>query len=618
MLNQQLQILVIEDNPGDYFLVKDYLDEAFSNAVVLHATSIDTAIPLLRATHLDVILLDLTLPDGMGIETFHTIHTEAPHTPVIILTGIGDKDIALESVKFGAQDYIVKDDCTPMVLQKSISYGIERSKVLDHLTKSEEQYKYLFQNNPLPMWAFGKSTGKFIMVNGAAISHYGYSEEEFLKMTIHDIEVYDDTTKAISFSFLQRSSFAKEYTSDLKHRKKNGKIIDVEMGTHSIIIEGTKAYLAVLHDVTDRNRSREQLRQSEQMFRTISENFPNGAVAILNRQLDVEYIAGKEFPVPGVEAAHFKNKGYISLFSVAEREAVQQQLQQVFDGGSVVFETTFESLNYMISAAPLFEADGTINRILIASQNITQQKRNEFEKEMLIEELTQNNSDLRQFSYITSHNLRAPLSNLLGIIKLLDTSEVTDPMTSLLLKNFEECTLQLNDTVNDLINVLIIKNNVNAKKEHLDIRKILDRVLSSMQSTIDSNEMTVKVDLDKAYSVDFNRTYLESILLNLLTNAMKYRSPKRKPEVNISTKKYADGVKLYFSDNGLGIDMNRYRDRIFGLYQRFHDHADSKGLGLYIVNSQIRVMGGEIEVESEVDKGTTFIISFKNENQYDQ
>ncbi len=266
----------------------------------------------------------------------------------------------------------------------------------------------------------------------------------------------------------------------------------------------------------------------------------------------------------------------------------------------------------MISAVPLYESAGNINKILIASQNITEQKRNESEKEMLIEELTQNNSDLRQFSYITSHNLRAPLSNLLGIIKLFDTSLITDPMNALLLKNFEECTLQLNDTVNDLLNVLIVKNNVNAKKETLDLRKMFERVVHSVHTVIDKNNVKVATDFNNAYEVEFNRSYLESVLLNLVTNAVKYRSPKRNPEINVVTQKTDNGIKLYFSDNGLGIDLERYKDRIFGLYQRFHDHADSKGLGLYIVNSQIRVMGGEIDVESEVDKGTTFIITFKN------
>jgi signal transduction histidine kinase len=231
---------------------------------------------------------------------------------------------------------------------------------------------------------------------------------------------------------------------------------------------------------------------------------------------------------------------------------------------------------------------------------------------MLIEELRQNNWDLQQFSYITSHNLRAPLSNLLGIIKLVDTSMITDPTTTLLLKNFEECTLQLNDTVNDLINVLIIKNNANAQKERLDLGKVFERVVSSIQTTVDNHHIMLTANFDNACEVEFNRTYLESILLNLLTNAVKYSSPKRRAEIKVYTEKMEDGTKLYFSDNGVGIDLTRYKDRIFGLYQRFHDHADSKGLGLYIVNSQVRAMGGEIDVESEVDKGTTFIITFKN------
>ncbi len=112
-------------------------------------------------------------------------------------------------------------------------------------------------------------------------------------------------------------------------------------------------------------------------------------------------------------------------------------------------------------------------------------------------------------------------------------------------------------------------------------------------------------------------SYLDSILLNLLTNAIKYKSPERKPIVRARTTFEDDQLKLYFSDNGLGIDLERYGDRIFGLYQRFHEHADSKGLGLYIVNSQVRAMGGTIEVESEVNKGTTFIITFKKSNSND-
>ena len=461
------------------------------------------------------------------------------------------------------------------------------------------------------MCAYDIEAHKISMVNEAAIEHYGYTEAEFVNMSISDLEPFTETTN-IATGNVPKGIYACNITRDLQHQKKNGEIIDIEIRTHEIVIEGKTACLAVIHDVTERNKAKEQLRESEQTFRTISENFPNGAVAILNKDLTILYIAGKDFHIKDVDASYFENTNYTSHFHSPVKEKVRDHLLKVFEGENAVFEASYEDLSYMISAVPLDETSGNINKILIASQNITEQKRNETEKELLIEELTQNNSDLRQFSYITSHNLRAPLSNLLGIIKLLDTSLIQDEMTKLLLQNFEECTLQLNDTVNDLINVLIIKNNVNAKKEKLDIRKMFERVIHSVQNAINQNNTTITCDFDNAYEVLFNRSYLESILLNLVTNAVKYSSPKRKSEIKVKTEKISDGVIMYFSDNGLGIDLERYKDRIFGLYQRFHDHADSKGLGLYIVNSQIRVMGGEIDVESEVDKGTTFIITFKN------
>lgn len=608
MIDSPLNILVVEDNAGDYILVKEYLEEILTQSTILHADTLANAAEIIDKTKIDVVLLDLTLPDGMGTDSFMEMYSKASQIPIIVLTGIGDTDMALETLKLGAQDYIVKDDSSPTVLAKSIQYGIERSKIFDQLKRSEEQYKYLFQRNPLPMFALKKGTFQFLMVNQAAIKHYGYTEDEFLQMTFKDLGQNNGTPQNEELTFSTNESG----NADIKHVKKDGTIIDVELGIHDILLQGEDERLIVIHDVTERNRAKEQLRESELMFRTISENFPNGSVAILDRELKILYTAGKEFHVPGTDSSELENTIYISHFDEATSKKVKLELEKVFNGNSTVFEAGYQTLSYIISAVPLFEKDNSINKILLATQNISEQKKNETEKELLIEELMHNNNDLKQFSYITSHNLRAPLSNLLGILQLLDMSSITDPMSSLLLKNFKDCTLQLNETVNDLINVLIIKNNVNTKRETLSIPQTLDRVISSVQNTIDNFHAEIHQNFQDFDNVEFNKSYLESILLNLLTNALKYSSPDRKPVIRVYTKKEHDVTKLYFSDNGLGIDMERHKHKIFGLYQRFHDHADSKGLGLYIVNSQIRVMGGEIEVASEVDKGSTFIVTFKN------
>ena len=608
MIDSPLNILVVEDNAGDYILVKEYLEEILTQSTIFHADTLANAAEIIDKIKIDVVLLDLTLPDGMGTDSFMEMYSKASQIPIIVLTGIGDTDMALETLKLGAQDYIVKDDSSPTVLAKSIQYGIERSKIFDQLKRSEEQYKYLFQRNPLPMFALKKGTFQFLMANQAAVKHYGYTEDEFLQMTFKNLGLKNGTPQNEELTFSTNESG----NADIKHVKKDGTIIDVELGIHDILLQGEDERLIVIHDVTERNRAKEQLRESELMFRTISENFPNGSVAILDRELKILYTAGKEFHVPNTDSSKLENTIYISHFDEATSKKVKLELENVFNGNSTVFEAGYQTLSYIISAVPLFEKDNSINKILLATQNISEQKKNETEKELLIEELMHNNNDLKQFSYITSHNLRAPLSNLLGILQLLDMSSITDPMSSLLLKNFKDCTLQLNETVNDLINVLIIKNNVNTKRETLSIPQTLDRVISSVQNTIDSFNAEIHQNFQDFDNVEFNKSYLESILLNLLTNALKYSSPHRKPVIRVYTKKEHDVTKLYFSDNGLGIDMERHKHKIFGLYQRFHDHADSKGLGLYIVNSQIRVMGGEIEVASEVDKGSTFIVTFKN------
>ena len=606
MLYNNLNILVVEDNQGDFILIKEYLHEIFTNVKIYHAITLEQANEMVALHNLDVILLDLTLPDGLGIDTFLSLQSKAEQIPVIIITGLEDSKLALESLHDGAQDYIVKDDCTPTLLSKSIKYGIERSNIRRHLKKSEEQYKYLFNNNPLPMIAFDTESKAIFMVNEAAIHFYGFSEVEFLNMTMNDLLL----KKVINTKVNQHD--ITDLGKDVKHTKKNHESIDVEIHEHSIVIEGRNATLAVIHDVTERNKAKEQVRQSEQNFRTISENFPNGAVSVLNKDLSIIYTAGKEFHIKDAPVSYFINTNYVEHFNELEKQKISEMLTKVFKGDTVVFEVNHEDQTYIMSGVPLYETNGSIHKILIASQNITRQKNNEKEKEHLIEELTQINSDLRQFSYITSHNLRAPLSNLLGLLKLIDLNSIEDPTTKLLFENFQDCTFQLNETVNDLINVLIIKNNVNINKEPLEIRKSFEKVLHSIKNHLEETETTFSIDLDHANTVNFNNTYLESILLNLLTNAVKYRSPERKPHISLYSEKINGGVRLYFTDNGLGMDLRRYKERVFGLYQRFHNHADSKGLGLYIVKSQIGVMGGEIDVQSEVDKGTTFIITFKN------
>lgn len=249
--------------------------------------------------------------------------------------------------------------------------------------------------------------------------------------------------------------------------------------------------------------------------------------------------------------------------------------------------------------------------IFSATKDITEKKKMDDERKKLINELTSNNKELKQFSYITSHNMRAPLTNLLAIFQMLDTSKIVDEETLTLIEAMRQSTQNLNETLNDLIKILIIKENTNQKVFELEFKAVLDYVCESISSIINNSDTIIKVDFSRAPVVRFNKGYLESIFLNLITNSIKYAHPARKPVIQIEAKSGTEFIELIFKDNGLGFNEEKVKGKIFGLYQKFHNHPDSKGIGLYLVYSQVTALGGEISVNSIEGKGTTFVIKFR-------
>lgn len=264
------------------------------------------------------------------------------------------------------------------------------------------------------------------------------------------------------------------------------------------------------------------------------------------------------------------------------------------------------------SMIPIFNKDKELSHWVSIQRDVTEEKRQEKEKEHLIRELTKNNKDLKHFSYITSHNLRAPISNLTGLLNLIEDITIEDNELKEILHGFNKSTNLLNDTINDLTKVMIIKDNTSIEKEQIFLKDIFENVYNQLSFEIHKYNPIITTDFDKVPTLKINKSYIESILLNLFSNALKYRSEKRALTISIFAKQDNNLFSLTFKDNGIGIDLNRNQDKIFGLYQRFHNYPDSKGLGLYLVKSQVEAMGGTISINSEVDRGTTFTLIFKN------
>lgn len=249
--------------------------------------------------------------------------------------------------------------------------------------------------------------------------------------------------------------------------------------------------------------------------------------------------------------------------------------------------------------------------IFSATKDITEKMKMDEERKKLINELTNNNKELKQFSYITSHNMRAPLTNLLAILQLLDTSKINDEETLVLIDAMKQSTHNLNETLNDLIKILIIKENTNQNIVELSFANTLNVVTESIGSIIQKSAAIIDADFTKVATVKFNKGYLESIFLNLITNSIKYAHPDRKLFIKIETKRVDDFIEFSFEDNGLGFNQEKVKGKMFGLYQKFHTHHDSKGIGLYLVHSQITALEGTIEATGLEGIGAKFLIRFK-------
>ncbi len=308
----------------------------------------------------------------------------------------------------------------------------------------------------------------------------------------------------------------------------------------------------------------------------------------------------------------------IFLDKKAVKQEFRKMIQALKDRQEFKLETPNTKKNgepYWInfSMIPITNGEGEHSHWISIQRDITEEKRQEKEKEHLIRELTQNNKDLKQFSYITSHNLRAPLSNLMGLLNLLEEMPFENAELKAIVNGLHKSTHLLNETISDLVKVVIIKDNPSIQKEEVLIKDVFENVFNQLSFLISLHRPFIKLQLERVSILNINKAYLESILLNLLTNAIKYRSDKRTLKIFVSSKMVGDSISLVFRDNGIGIDLERHRDKIFGLYQRFHNYPDSKGLGLYLVKSQVESMGGTISVESTVDKGTTFTLTFKKQ-----
>lgn len=531
-------------------------------------------------------------------------------------TSFTDKDGHLHFYNHAYRPLLNDDDIVGVFITSTNI--TERKKTEQKLKSSEERYRTIIQES---FDAILVKDRNFIVMEASP--------------TIEKILGYktNEVIGKICFSFIHPDSkeFVMELINEIMEAPDNERSIDVLMlhkEGHYVWteIKGKNLYhnklingmVVMLRDISQRKEAEEIISLSEQRFKGLVQSGAD-MISIIDENGFVKYSSPTVKTLLGNDPITDIGKNVFSFVHKDDKKIVDDAFNKMLkDGlrtlhlGPYRFPNSKGKYRWLETVATNLNDDLAIKGIVINSRDVTETKRLNEEQKNLTNELMTNNQDLQQFSFITSHNLRAPVANLISLLNLFDKENPSEPFNKILIEKFEESTEQLNNTLNDLLEVLVLKSNTEIAKEPLSFSATVNLVRKNLENILKEQGGELITNFSAVDLIEYNKIHLESIFQNLISNAIKYCSPERNPIIKITSALEENWITVTFEDNGMGIDLERYRDRLFGMYQRFHAGKDGKGLGLYMIKAQLNAMGGKIEVESTKGVGTNFKVYFKN------
>lgn len=303
----------------------------------------------------------------------------------------------------------------------------------------------------------------------------------------------------------------------------------------------------------------------------------------------------------------------ISFFEPSYRPVIQNAIKNAIEfcqpyDLELLFRTAKNNVIWVrAKGVPIINDYGKCVTIRGILQDIDNNKRKGLSLESSLNLLTDQNRRLQNFAYIVSHNLRSHTGNLQFMVNLYEETELANDRDEIF-SHIKSISSSLNATIEHLNEIVKIQNEITNERSIINFETIFKNIQSAIKSNIDSLGALIEYDFSQCPQISYIPAYMESILQNLLTNALKYSHPDRKPFIRCYTLKDRNHIYLIFEDNGIGIDLDRYGDKVFGMYKTFHQNPDAKGIGLFITRNQVEALGGTIKVESTVNIGTKFTI----------
>lgn len=403
---------------------------------------------------------------------------------------------------------------------------------------------------------------------------------------------------------------------------KNGTFYNVSCAARPIVNDGVPiGTLVEVRDITERKKAVQAIKESEEHFRTFANNIQNLAWMATSDGHAFWYNQ-RWYDYTGTTSEEMQGRGWKRVHHPDHIDAVLNFVNEAFHKGET-WELTFPLRGadgvyrwFLTRAYPVKDAKGNIVRWIGTNTNIDEQKRAEAALAEKNKELTRINNDLDNFIYTASHDLKAPILNIEGLVKLLNKSLGSDSnkneKAKVLIEMINQSIDRFQNTIKDLTDIASVQSDGAEDLSEISFKEMFGEVKLNIKSLIDESDAHIHEDFSQAPVISFSKKNLRSILYNLISNAIKYRSPYRKANIRItSSRPDSTHTLLSIQDNGMGIN-EKDKAKVFMMFKRLHQHVEGTGIGMAIVKKIVDNNGGKIEVESEVGQGTTFKIWLRN------
>ncbi|MDB4902279.1 MAG: domain S-box protein [Mucilaginibacter sp.] len=612
-MKQKIKILHLEDTETDAELIARELRKEKIDAeidVVYDKSGFKKA---LKDFNYDVILSDHSLASFNSFEALSMVKKAGITVPFILVTAVMNDEFAAKVMREGASDYILKDRLRR--LPGAIINSIDKQLLEVEKEVASERLFFHIENTPLGFIEWDNKW-QLTSISKRAKEIFGWGPEdynedngtEYMKVYEDDLLAVTEMADSLLTGNVDRNTIQSRYYS------KNGNIIWCEW-FNSVLKDkdgNVITIMSLVQDITESKTFEARMAYNDSRLQEAQAiaHVASWEIDVLN---NTEVWSDEMYRILGVKQTFEPSSKSFSSFIHPDDLDSSNSAFRTLNSASLEFRVIrkYDGATRYVHAEWRYEFDkkDKPSRIYGIIQDITERKVAEIERSKIVNDLTLKNRDLEQFSYIISHNLRSPVANIIGLLSVMNQPELTDSEKEIIGRGINESVTRLDDIVKDLNHILEIKKEIDNTNETIRFSELVDDIKMSIMNLLES-DIVISYDFSEINGFFTLKSFFYSIFYNLISNSIKYRRPQTRTLIEIKSRLIENKLELTFADNGMGINLNKSGDQVFSLYKRFHTNIEGKGMGLFMVKTQVETLGGKITIQSEENVGTEFKIEF--------